>query len=34
MITGLLEALVSANRIEQFLKEEEIDFKFIENIDS
>ncbi len=33
MINGLLEAMVSSNRIEQFLKEEEIDLKFIENIE-
>jgi hypothetical protein len=31
MITRLLESLVSAKRVEQFLKEEEIDVKFIEN---
>ena len=30
MITGLLEALVSTTRVELFLKEEEIDTKFIE----
>ena len=32
MITRLLESIVSTNRVEEFLKEEEIDFNYIEYI--